>query len=250
TLYQAQGLILGNRMFHPLRTDQQTADRVLREVIEQQTTPVVFTLDAYSGNARLDRWLYIEADKSSTDPKQVTVDVPEEAVRFFEESIAQESVGNAWIAYFQSELRRRYGMVLGLSLTPGQAPADARIRRHLELLGQDFYGALGIADGLLNNPAGYSAAAVAAYLDRARAQLPSDAPKQHVAGYFLLRGIMRANAQDGPGAIRDLETAFSLWPSPKSGAIHPLETIYRDTGDQAALQDLQNRVSQLKRNSR
>ena len=250
TLYQAQGLILGNRLFHPLRTDQQVADRILREFIEEQTAPVVFTLDAYTGNARRDRWLYIEVDKSSTDGRRITVDLPEEAVRFFEEAIAKESVGNAWIAYFQSELRRRYGSVLGMSLTPGQAPEDARTRRHLELLGEDFYGALGLADGLLNNPRGYSAGAVAAYLDRAGALLPSDAPKQHVAGYFLLRGILRANAQDGPGAVRDLETAFSLWPSPKSGAIHPLETIYRDTGNQAALQDLQNRVSQLKRKGR
>ena len=247
TLYQSQGLILGNRLFHSLRTEEATAERIVRAMIEQQTDPVVFTLDAYTGNARRDRWLYIEVDKSSTDAKRVTVDVPEEAVRFFEHSVAQESASNAWIAYFQSELRRRYGIVLGQSLPRGRPPEDARIRRHLELLGQDFYGALGFAEGMLGNKDGFSAEAVAGYLDRARALLPSDVPKQHLSGYFLLRGVLRANTQDTPGAIRDFETALSLWPAPQNGAIEPLETLYRASGDQAALQELQNRVSKLKR---
>jgi hypothetical protein len=248
TLYQAKGLILGNRLFHPLRTEDSTADRALSEFIKQQTDPVVFTLEAYTGNARRDRWLYVEVDKSSTDPKQVTVDVPEEAVRFFEESIAQESASNAWIAYFQSELRRRYALVFAQSLAQAQGwpPADERSRRHLELLAQDFYGALGIAEGLLGHKGGFSVEAVVTYLDRARILLPSDAPKQHVAGYFLLRGILRANTQDRPGGIRDLETALSLWPTPESGAIPALQTLYRDASDPAALQDLQDRVSRLK----
>ena len=246
TLYQAKGLILGNRLFHPLRTAEKTANEALSEFIKKQADPVVFTLDAYGGNARRDRWLYTEVDKSSTDPRQITVDVAEEALRFFEESVAQQSTSNAWIAYFQSELRRRYALVLSHSLAQGKPPDDARSRRHLELLGQDFYGALGIAEGLLGNKAGFSAQAVATHLDQARTLLPSDAPKQHVAGYFQLRGLLRANTQDRPGAIRDLETAFSLWPAAESGALEPLEQLYREAGDDAALRELQERVTRIK----
>jgi hypothetical protein len=88
---------------------------------------------------------------------------------------------------------------------------------------------------------------VVANLERARVLLPSDAPKQHVSGYFLLRGVLRANTADTAGAIRDLETAFSLWPERENAALQPLEMIYRETGNQAAVQDLQNRVSRLKR---
>jgi hypothetical protein len=246
TLYQAQGLILGNRLFHPLRTDQEKANEAMRELVDKQTVPVVFTLDAYLGNARLDRWLYTEVDKSSTDPKRIRVDVPEEAVRFFEDSIAHEKPSNAWIGYFQSELKRRYGMVLGLSIGPGKPPEDERLRRHLELLGNDFYGALGIADGLLNHPAGFSAASVIMYLDRARTLLPSDAPKQHIAGYFLLRGLLRANTADKRGAASDFETGLALWPSPQNPALQPLEQLYREAGDPAALEGLQKRATQLK----
>jgi hypothetical protein len=247
TLYQAQGLILGNRLFHPLRTTQEQADRAVRERVEQESAPVVFTLDSYLRRARIDHWLYTEVDKSAPDAKRVRVDLPEEAVRFFEDSIAHEKPSNAWIAYFQSELKRRYGVVLGLSLGPGKAPADERAGRHLEVLGNDFYGALGIAEGLLNHPNGFSPGTVIMYLDRARVLLPSDAPKQHIAGYFLLRGLLRANTQDKRGAAGDFNTALSLWPSPQNPAIAPLEQLYQEAGDPAALQDLKDRLAKLKR---
>ena len=246
TLFQAKGLILGNRLFHPLRTNEATADRILNDMIQQQTDPVVFTLDAYTGNARRDRWLYVEVDKSSTDPRQVTVEIPEEAVRFFEESIAQADTSNAWIAFFQSVLRRRYAIVLAQSLPQGQPPADARTRRHLELLAQDYYGAIGIAEGLLVNKDGFSAGMVNAYLEKARELLPSDAPKEHISRYFAVRGALRANMQDKQAAVRDFETAFSLWPVADNGAVEPLEQLYRELGNSAALQQLQENVSRLK----
>ena len=85
----------------------------------------------------VDRWLYIEVDKSSTDPLQVTVDIPDEAVRFFEESIAGEEDPNAWVAFFQGELRRRYALLLARSLQRDRPP-DERTRRHLDLLAKDF----------------------------------------------------------------------------------------------------------------
>jgi hypothetical protein len=246
TLFQAKGLILGNRLFHPLRTPQEAADRILQQMIEQQTDPVVFTLDAYTGNARLDRWLYVEVDKSSTDPKKVTVDVPEEARRFFEESIAQADTSNAWIAFFQSVLRRRYAIVLAQSLPQGKLPADERTRRHLELLAQDYYGAIGIAEGLLANREGFSAGLVNAYLEKARELLPADAPKEHVSRYFAVRGALRANMQDKAAAVRDFETAFALWPVADNGAVEPLEQLYRELGNSAALRELQENVARLK----
>lgn len=241
TLYQWKGLVLGNRLFHPLRTDEQTQNRILREMIEQQTDPVVFTLDAYSGYAQRDRWLYIEVDKSSTDPNQVTIDIPEEAVRFFEESIAGVNDRNAWIAYFQGELRRRYAILLARSLPRGR-PADARTLSHLDLLAKDFFGALGIAEGLMMNKEGYSVDSVARFMDSARDAMPSDVAKAHLSRFFHLRGAIRANLRDIPGAIQDFETALSVWPAPANAAIKPLEDLYRQTGDTSALKAMQERV--------
>jgi hypothetical protein len=245
TLYQAKGLVLGNRLFHPLRTDAKTAERVLSKMIDSQTDPVVFTLDAYSGNAQLDRWLYIQVDKSSPDSRQVTVDIPDEALRFFEESIAGVDEPNAWIAFFQGELRRRYGTLLARSL-PRDRPPDERTRRHLELLAKDFSGALGIAEGMVLHKEGYSVGAVATMLDAARQAMPSDAGKSHASRYFYVRAAVRSSMGDKAGATQDLETAVSVWPHAENKAIEQLEDIYRQAGDAAALQALQDRVKRIK----
>jgi hypothetical protein len=246
TLFQPKGLVLGNRLYHPLRTRRDDGDRIVSEMIAAQTDPVVFTLDAYTGYAQIDRWLYIEVDKSSRDNKQIKVDIPEEAMRFFEDNVAVSSTTNAWTAFFQALLRRRYATSLAMSLPKGQPDSD-RTRHHYELLSKDFYGAIGIAEGMMQNKTGFSVGAVAAWLDKARDLLPPDAPKEQISRYFALRGAVRANMQDKPGAIRDLETSFQLWPVPDNAAIQPLADLYRESNNTAALNELQGRVGRTKK---
>ncbi len=244
TLYQSKGLVLGNRLYHPLRTSEQTAHKIIAEMIDAQQGQVVFTLDAYTGYARRDRWLYNLVDKSSKDPAQVTVDIPEEARRFFEESVAGRGDSNAWIAYFKGELRRHYATLIAQSLSRTR-PLDARTASELKTLENDSYGALGIAEGLMLNPEGYSAAMVAGYLERVQNLMPSDAPKEHIAGYFQMRGVLRANTGDRAGGVRDLETAISVWPVRQNGALGSLKMLYREDGEQAALAALAAREKAL-----
>jgi hypothetical protein len=247
TLYQAQGLVLGNRMFHPLRIDRDSADRALRELVDAQKGPVVFTLDTYTRYARQDRWLYTVLDKSSPDAAAATIDIPEEAVRFFEESVATFRDTNGWAAFFQGELRRRYAKLLAQSLQQrsGKAP-DERTARHLDLLSKDFYGALGLAEGLLGSKVSYPSGVVAGLLDTVRDTMPGDAPKLHQSRFFHLRGALRLDMGERAAAIRDFETALSLWPVPENPALPPLEDLYREAGDKEALQAMQDRIHRRK----
>jgi hypothetical protein len=247
TLFQSKGLLLGNRLFHPLRTvDQAGIDGRIRKLVDSHTGPVVFTLDSYTVYARLDRWLYVQVDKSSTDPARVTVDIPEEAQRFFEESLATVQDGNAWAAFFQGELRRRYGILLGQGLPRGRSP-DARAQRHLELLSKDYYGALGLAEGLLANREGYPPAVVSGLLETVRSQMPSDATKFHLSRFFYLRGLMRIGLNDRAGAIADLDTALSAWPVADNPALKPLGDLYTAANDTRALDAMQDRIRRRKR---
>lgn len=241
TLYQTKGLVLGNRLFNPTKTDEQTRQRILRETVERQSDPVVSTIEAFTRYARRDRWLYVEVDKAGAAQK-VTIDIPEEAVRFFEDSVLGADDANAWVAFFQGQLRRRYAELLAQSLPRGGPPPDARTRRHLELLANDFYGALGLADGLMLNSGGYSVGAVARLLDKARDLMPSDVVKDDLARYFGIRAAARAALNDEAGARRDFETAFAVWPVAENPAAKMLEELYRKAGDAGALQALQERV--------
>jgi len=244
TLYSAKGLVLGNRLFHPLRTTEEESKRIVKKMIEEQTGPVVATLQGAPLGAVIDRWLYAERDPSSDDPKKVTVAIPEEAVRFFEEDVVEAKSSNAWLNFIQSELRHQYAVLLARSLSRG-APIDARTQHQIELLGKDFYGALGLAEGLMAHKEGYPAGVVASYLDKAKELMPSDVLKPYLARYFHLRGGLRAHQGD-PGALEDFETALSIWPSPSNPAIAALEDFFKDKGDTEALSALEKRVKAFK----
>ena len=241
TLFHSKGLVLGNRLFHPLRTDDATAQRTIAQFIDAQTDPVVFTLDYYLRYGRREYWLYSEVDKSSTDPRHVLVDIPPKARRFFDESVAGPPNHNAWIATLQGELRRRYATLFAQTLPRSGAP-DAQAGAELQALGADFYGALGLAEGLMLNSAGYSATTVSGYLERARERAPSDVPKEHLSRFFYLRGALRANVGDQAGALRDFDTAFAVWPVASNTAIKPLTDLYRASGNLAALAEVEQRL--------
>jgi tetratricopeptide (TPR) repeat protein len=238
-IYHTRGLVLGNRLFHPLQTNEEEMQRKLRQFIDEKHVPIGFTMEHYGGYARRDRWLYIEIDKSSTDGKKVTIDIPEEALRFFEDSIAHTREPNAWIAFHQQELRRRYGTLLGRAVRRS-APLDARSAAHFAILRDDFYGALGLAEGLIANPGGYSAREVTGLLDRARDLMPSDASKAYQTSFFYLRGALRLDLGDKAGAIGDFESALSVWPVSDNRAIAPLQELYRAAGNEHALKRLES----------
>jgi hypothetical protein len=96
------------------------------------------------------------------------------------------------------------------------------------------------------NKEGYSVGAVASFLDRARDIMPADIPKSHQSRFFYLRGAVRADLRDIAGAVQDFETALSIWPTPDNMAIKTLEDLYRQTGNERALQAMRERVSRFK----
>ena len=244
TLYQWRGLVLGNRLFHPLRTSEEGIQKKLREFIDNARDPIEMASLSFGDYAQRDHWLYIEVDKSNRDPTKVTVDIPEEMRQFFEQSILHTHDSNGWIAFQQDELRRHYAELLGRSLRRGQT-LDARTKSDLQALTQDYYGALGLAQGMLRNPQGYTPGEVIALLDQAQKLVPPDVPKPYLSKYFAIRGVVRAHLNDRRGAIEDLETSLSVWPSPDNRAASSLEDIYKDAGDERALRALRERIKRL-----
>jgi hypothetical protein len=224
TLYESKGLILGSRLFHQLRASEAQAQARLRAFIAAEAAPVVTTMAPLPGYPLRDRWLYAEIDRAARDPSQLTIDIPEEAVAFFErEVLVDRSPQNVWVAYHQGELRRHYARLLARQLVPGQAAGERNLR-HLATLEKDFYGALGLAEGMLAS-ANYSTAAVGGLLERVRDLMPSDAPKEQRAKYFYLRAALRLGLGERTGALGDLEAAISVWPARANPAFRALENV-------------------------
>jgi len=128
------------------------------------------------------------------------------------------------VAYHQGELRRHYARLLARQLAPGRA-AGERDLRHLLALEKDFYGALGLAEGMLANTAGYSAPVVGGLLERVRDLMPSDARKEHRAKYFYVRAALRLGLGERAGALGDLENAIAVWPARANPAFQALKNV-------------------------
>jgi len=239
TLYQTRGLILGNRLFDPLSVSQKTRDRILLEAVEHMNVPVASTVEAFAKYARRDRWLFAEVDKAAP-PGSTTIEIPEEAIRFFEQSVMRANDSNAWVAFLQAQLRQRYAQLLAQQLPRG-APPDARQAAHLKALAEDFSGVLGLAEGTMLNPQGYAVGTVAAYLEKARVLLPPDAMKEDLGRYFHLRGVLRLDLKDEAGAQKDFETSLAVSPVAENPSFKPLGDLYRRKGDARALQELEAR---------
>jgi len=210
TLYHPQGLVLGNRLFHPLRTDQASQEAAVRALIERSTGPVASTAALIDGYSWRDHWLFATLDRPGR-AGTVSVDIPPDLAGFFEDEVLGVRERNAFITFFQGELRRRYAGLLAQSLPPA-AHADPQTRRRFDTLSQDFFGAMGATEGLLSNPHGYSMRQAIGFLDRARDLMPSDASKRQQARFFELRSQIRRQLGDSQGARTDLETAAATSP--------------------------------------
>jgi len=244
-LYQSRGLVLGNRLFHPLRTSEEQKLLRLRDFVDKHPPPIAYTAEFLGGYGRRDHWLYVEIDKTAP-ADAISVDVPDAALPFFEESVLMESESNAWVAYQQDELRRRFAVVLGQRLRRGQ-PLDPRESKYLAILSRNFYGALGLAEGLMKSKEQYAAGPVIDALDRARDLMPADLNKAYQSRFFYLRGVLRLDLGDRRGATQDLETSFSIWPVADNPVLTPLRETYAASGDGKALQELEARVRTIKK---
>ena len=213
TLYHPQGLVLGNRLFHPIRTEPALQQAAVRDLVSRATVPVATTAPLLGGFAWREHWLYATLDRERE--AGVVVDVPPDLARYFDEQVRSPVERNAFIAFYQGELRRRYA---------GFA-AQAGDWRALESLGQDFYGALGGAEGLLSRREGYPLKEAVRLLQSAGELIPADASKQQRARYLELRGYVRLALGDRAGALSDLRASVAAWPVAANAAAGTLRRL-------------------------
>jgi hypothetical protein len=241
TLIQAEGVVLGNRLFHPLRTNPEGQKRQVQEMIRRASSPVVVTQWNADQYPRRDRWLYSLVDPKSADPKAYSIDVPGDVVGYFARSVLLEPPGDPWKGFMLGEMRRRFARLLAETLPRDKQP-DEGARRLLAALEKDFHGSLGFVEGLMQNRKPYSAAQAAYFLEQAALLMPSDISKRLQARYFELRGHLRLGQNERAGALADFETALSLWPLKANGALEALEELYRAAGNDEAVRALKTRL--------
>lgn len=241
TLYHPKGLIFGNRLFHPVKTPAHEMAASLRAMVERESRPVASTREFPEGLAQIDRGFYFVFDRSAAGRARTSVEISEEFVQFCFRTLLPGTESDPWTGFVQRELRRRSAGLVAMTYSPDEPKGSTRLR-YLDAVSNDFYGAIGIAEGLLANPRGYVSGQLAYYLGRAAELMPADAEKNDRARVFELRGYLRLERGDVRGAIEDLEAAVFVWPVSSNRAIATLENLYRSTGNETGLGALRSRL--------
>jgi hypothetical protein len=220
-LHHAQGLLLGNRLFHPMRSGPGDMRAALHLLARTSAAPSAFMNDPPEGFAQRHRGWYVLLEPGGREGP-ARAEITPQALDFLDRSLLAGNERDPWTRLAQQTLRGRFAAVLAASIDPARPP-DAHMHRRLGALAEDYVGALGLAEGLLSVNA--APRDVARALEQAAAQMPGAAPKDRRARFFELRAYLRLNQGDRAGAVRDLETALAVWPSPKNRASVPLADL-------------------------
>jgi 4-amino-4-deoxy-L-arabinose transferase-like glycosyltransferase len=181
-LLQPQGLMFPSRLFDPVHTPPaEQAQRLARHFAEAGR-PLAFTDRAPPGLTITDRWLVQVADPRTAQPS--SIEFSGEAHEFFRRYVATDHRYDATIRTVQQELRRRYFEALAAtgSIEPGE----------LVSVCVEFYGCLGLAEGMLRQPARYARTDVGRVLAVAAARVPDDVHRWDRARLLELRRLAGA----------------------------------------------------------
>jgi hypothetical protein len=164
TLLEPRGLLFRSRLFDPLHVPRSEQVRRLADHLAGAGRPVAYTDRAPAGTPRRDRWLVQLVDPAAGGASSIELSAP--AHEFFRRYVATDHRYDATIRTVQHELRRRYFEAL--------AAAGRIDPRRIDELCQEFYSCLGLAEGMLRQPARHARADVERALSAAATWMPAD----------------------------------------------------------------------------
>lgn len=199
TLLQPQGLLFASRLFDPVRTPRAEQERLFERRLAASGRPRAYADRAPAGLPVNDRWLVqvVGAQRAS----ESSIELSAAAHDFFRRYVATDHRYDATIRTVQQALRRRYFEAL---------TAAGRIApQRLGELCQEFYGCLGLVEGMLRRPGRYAAQDAERLL--AAIAAPADAHRWDRARLLELRGLLRLSTRPDEAAVL-LQAAVRLAP--------------------------------------
>ena len=216
-LYSLQGLVFGNRLFGPLRSQEEKAS-ALDRFVASTARPVfllpdynIFPVDRGFGH----RGFVLEVRGEGT-AGTINLARDPRGERYFLELLDRQPV-DVWERSRRSGLLSHYGNYLGLLVLAGS--------RHLEPMAglleraEDCYPCLlGMAAAVLDNDSADHADRIAAWLARAEALHGRALSKHESAKLRFEQGRLAELTGDADGAVARYREAYAIFPNPGADA--------------------------------
>ncbi len=217
TLYDLNGLVFSNRLFHPYHATAAERLGKLERHVQEAQRPVCTTEEFAAAVPKTDHWLFSCMNPSAgQDGAGIALD--RNLINFYQRLAAERDIHDPWARHHRQQLLKRAGRLLGRSGTPDM-PAG------MALLRGDFYSVLGYLDGGLTQD---GAAPARTLVDAANSikEVPNGAAKRDIGRFMELRGLLHEQTGERELALKTYEQSVAWFPDPANGAIDALLRIY------------------------
>ncbi len=236
-LYNFQGLIFSNRLFHPVKTSDNEKLAILEQHVTNTERPVCTVEGIESRYKQSDSWLF--SCFASNQSEKFTLRLNEDIKDYFEKVRTKQQT-DPWTIYHQQQLRKKMAASIGRTVAHNKNE-EAVKQIGKEYLKSDFYSALGYLEGMNTYLDDYGTLNEMIRVIKSVEVIPPLAKKHEKASYYNIRGDVSFMANNVAHAVKEYELSIDTWPDKKNPSIKKLLGIYRKQDQLQAFSDLKNR---------
>lgn len=242
-IYNLQGLVFANRLFHPVRTNENDKSNKLKQFVKKSGRPAC-TSDAINSNQpHIDYWLF--SCLSSEGGKKYQVELNSGLLAYFDEINLADKNSDPWTIHHRQQLIKKFGTTLGKMRVNNIELETTPSKKYTQSVTNAFFGALGYMEGMNMYP--LEVKDINGMIDVIKSvdNIPALAKKHDKASYYKIRGDISLLASNPDNAIKEYELAIDIWPDRKNKAIRSLEKVYLEQNKNAELTKLKLRFSKF-----
>ena len=224
-IYQTQGLLLSNRLFHPVR-DPLNQKETIKEFALQSERPVYFT-NYFPNGVRPGKFGFFQKVLKEGDVNTPKLTFTENSLQYFSDIVALGPLKDRWNENHRQNLIFQYSgfLAIGGYLSKDKDRYEA-YRPYLEMAETTYLGSLAIAENLLNYGNDQHLTIARSLLDDAHGLIDSTVSKRNYARFYHLKGYLSSRMNDLEAAMQNFERSIAIHPQRKNPSVNLLLQLY------------------------
>ena len=223
-IYNLQGLVFSNRLFHPIKTSENDKLIIQEKFVTNSKRPAC-TADAINSNyAHIDYWLF--SCFSNEENIQYDVKLNAEFFKYIKKIVNDNSETDPWTIHHRQQLIKKMGTTLG-KMSVNQINENINdYKDYLSMVTKEFYGALGYLEGINSYPTRVKDINEMIRVIKQVELVPELAKKHDKASFYTIRGDVSVLAGNLENGIKEYRLAINIWPDNDNSSINKLLEIY------------------------
>ena len=233
-VYNDQGLVFSNRLFHPTKTSRAGKKEALLNFVQSTDRPIYY-IDKFSHSfGKEDFGLYKKLLKHE-DASVLKFTVKQAIQEYFRRAALQKEHTDRWILHHRDTLMATFGEYFAqIVYLSGAQNAKDKYGAYLDLAASNYLGKLSIISVLVQHGPKSQYETLWKWLDEAEIIMGENPLKKQSSRLYYLKGYLAAGSGGIEEAINYFKQSIAIYPHPENSAVLNLLQIYaaRDMKDE------------------